>query len=256
MTAKPENDELVRLSKLMSERGLCSRREADDLIAKGQVFVDGIQIKQLGTKVTRSVKIELAARALQMQSSLVTVILNKPIGYVSSQPEPGYEPAIKLLTANNFVGPGAPPVIPQQLQDLVVTGRLDIDSQGLLVFTQDGRIAKQLIGENSQIEKEYLVRVVAPGGKNAKTFLSRESLNLLRTGLVMDGKPLKPAHVEWLNEDQLRFVLVEGKKRQVRRMCEEVGLIVKGLKRVRVGRVLLGNLPEGQWRFLDKDESF
>jgi 23S rRNA pseudouridine2604 synthase len=251
-----DSSELVRLSKLMSERGLCSRREADDLISKGQVFVDGVQIKELGTKVTRAVKVELGARALQKQSQLVTVILNKPIGYVSAQPEPGYTPAIQLLTAENFEGPGEPPLVPQRLNDLAVTGRLDIDSQGILVFTQDGRIAKHLIGENSEVEKEYLVRVQGPEGQTGKSFLSRESLNLMRSGLEMDGKKLKPAHIEWINEDQLRVVLIEGKKRQVRRMCDAVGLVVKGLKRVRIGQLMLGNLPEGKWRFLDPSEKF
>lgn len=257
-TTKPADQDPtapLRLSKLMSERGLCSRREADALITRGQVFVDGKQIKELGTKVLRTVKIELSARAQNQQDELITVILNKPIGIVSSQPEPGYTPAIQLLTAENYAGPGEPPVIPQRLKDLAVTGRLDIDSQGLLIFTQDGRLAKIIIGENSEVEKEYLVRVTGPHGEKGRDHLSQDSLNLLRKGLLeLDGKRLKPAHVEWLNEDQLRFVLIEGKKRQVRRMCELVGLSVKGLKRVRVGKLMLGDLPEGQWRFLERYE--
>lgn len=124
---------------------------------------------------------------------------------------------------------------------------MDIDSQGLLLFTQDGRIAKKIIGEDSNIEKEYLVRVE---GK-----LPADKLKLLNHGLSLDGKALKPAKVEWLNEDQLRFVLKEGKKRQIRRMCELVGLKVTGLKRVRVGNLKLGKLPEGQWRFVEEEES-
>jgi 23S rRNA pseudouridine2604 synthase len=256
MTDKPGNNELVRLSKLMSERGISSRREADELIAQGQVFVDGVQIKELGTKVLRSVTIELGARAVKKQNQLITVLLNKPIGYVSSQPEAGYRPAIQLLTEENFWSEGYPTVIPQQLSDLAVCGRLDIDSQGLLIFTQDGRIAKQLIGENSDVEKEYLVRVAGPYDEKGQGYLSREKLALLNEGLELDGQRLKKARVEWVNEDQLRFVLKEGKKRQVRRMCEAVGLKVQGLKRVRVGQVTLGKLPEGQWRFLEPTEEF
>lgn len=252
-TSEPE---LVRLSKLMSERGLSSRREADELITQGQVFVNGEQIKELGTKVTRDVKIELGGRALDKQSRLVTVLLNKPIGYVSSQPEAGYKPAIQLLTAENYWGEDTPLTIPQRLNDLAVCGRLDIDSQGLLIFTQDGRIAKQLIGENSNIEKEYLVRVAGPYDEKGKDFLKADKLKLLNEGLELDGQKLKRAKVEWVNEDQLRFVLKEGKKRQVRRMCEMVGLKVHGLKRVRVGQVMLGKLPEGQWRFLEHTETF
>jgi 23S rRNA pseudouridine2604 synthase len=230
----------------MSERGLCSRREADDYIAQGLVFVNGERVQELGFKVTRDVQIELAAKAQAKQADLVTIILNKPIGYVSAQPEPGYEPAIRLLTRENYEGQGEPWVIPQQMKTLAVTGRLDIDSQGLLIFTEDGRLAKKVIGENSEIEKEYLVRVSG--------LLPKNKLELLRFGLELDGKQLKPALVEWVNEDQLRFVLTEGKKRQVRRMCEAVGLQVNGLKRVRVGRLMLGKLPEGKWRFLEPGE--
>jgi 23S rRNA pseudouridine2604 synthase len=240
------NSELVRLSKLMTERGICSRREADEYIAQGLVFVNGERVQELGFKVTREVVIELAAKAQRKQNELVTIILNKPIGYVSSQPEPGYEPAIRLLTKENFSGGKEPKVIPQKMQTLAVVGRLDIDSQGLLIFTEDGRLAKKIIGEDSQIEKEYLVRVQGR--------LPKEKLQLLRYGLELDGKKLKAAQVEWINEDQLRFVLTEGKKRQVRRMCELVGLEVKGLKRVRIGKLMLGKLPEGQWRFLEAGE--
>lgn len=240
------NSELVRLSKLMTERGICSRREADDYIAQGLVYVNGERVQELGFKVTRDVKVELAAKAQKKQNELVTILLNKPIGYVSAQPEPGYEPAIRLLTAENFEGNGTPRVIPQKMKTLAVAGRLDIDSQGLLLFTEDGRLAKKIIGENSEIEKEYLVRVEGQ--------LPKEKLQLLRHGLELDGKKLKPAKVDWVNEDQLRFVLTEGKKRQVRRMCELVGLQVKGLKRVRIGKLRLGKLPEGKWRFLEPGE--
>lgn len=238
-----DNQNLIRLSKLMAERGICSRREADEYIEKGLVFVNGERISQLGTKVDPGARIELAALALKQQKELVTIILNKPIGYVSAQAEDGYEPAIRLLTTNNYGGNGKAPFNPLKLDNLAVTGRLDIDSQGLLIFTQDGRIAKKIIGENSEVEKEYLVRVSGE--------LPQSSLQKLRYGLELDGQKLKKAHVEWVNEDQLRFVLTEGKKRQVRRMCEMVGLEVRGLKRVRVGKLMLGRLPEGQWRLFD-----
>ena len=110
------------------------------------------------------------------------------------------------------------------------------------------RIAKKLIGQDSQIEKEYLVRIVGN--------LTAEGLAKLNFGLTMDGKPLKRAQVGWLNKEQLRFILHEGKKRQIRRMCEMVGVRVAGLKRVRIGRVMLGDLPLGQWRYLGADEKF
>lgn len=240
------SDEKIRLSKLMAERGICSRREADAYIEKGLVMVDGVIIDQLGTKVDPNVKITLEAQALKQQKSLATIILNKPIGYVSSQPEPQYTPAIRLITPNNQFGASKQKLNPEHMKGLAVAGRLDIDSQGLLLFTQDGRIAKKVIGEDSKIEKEYIVRVE---GK-----LPPDQLKLLNHGLSLDGKALKPAKVEWINEDQLRFILKEGKKRQIRRMCEMVGLKVTGLKRVRLGNIRLGKLPEGQWRFLEDNE--
>lgn len=240
-------DNKVRLSKLMAEKGLCSRREADAYIAAGLVFVDGEKVSVLGTKVSPNARVTLDAKALKNQKNLVTILLNKPVGYVSAQPEPPYLPAIKLITPQNQFGNSKMRLKPEHLEGLAVAGRLDIDSQGLLIFTQDGRIAKQIIGENSDVDKEYLVRVEGS--------LPKEKLQLLRHGLELDGKPLKPAQVEWVNEDQLRFVLHEGKKRQIRRMCEAVGLKVRGLKRVRVGKIKLGPLPEGQWRFLEPQES-
>lgn len=244
------SDELVRLSKLMAERGLCSRREADAYIEQGLVLVDGKLINQLGIKFPPTVNITLAPQARQQQNALVTIILNKPIGYVSSQPEPGYTPAIKLITPANMFGNRARltgrRIKSEDLKGLAVAGRLDIDSQGLLLFTQDGRIAKQIIGAEGRLEKEYIVRV--------EGHLPAEKLELLRHGLQLDGKALKPAQVEWINQDQLRFVLVEGRKRQIRRMCDLVGLTVTGLKRVRIGKVKLGNLPEGKWRFLGPQE--
>ncbi len=241
------NEEPLRLSKLMAQRGLCSRREADAYIEQGFVKVDGVIVNQLGTKVASDVRIELAARAIQQQRQLVTILLNKPIGIVSAQAEAGYMPAITLLTPANQFGAG-PKLKPEHLRGLAVAGRLDIDSQGLLLFTQDGRIAKQVIGAEGKLEKEYIVRV---GGG----YLDEARLKLLRHGLSLDDKPLKPAKVDVLNSEQLRFVLTEGRKRQIRRMCELVGLRVLGLKRVRIGNIRLGNLPEGQWRFLGERES-
>ncbi len=246
--------EPLRLSKRMSELGLCSRREADEWIAKGWVRVDGQVISELGSKVLPHQKITIEKQAQAQQAKRVTVLLNKPMGYVSGQAEDGYKPAFTLVRPESRWAEDKSPIqfTPAQLKSLVPAGRLDIDSVGLLVLTQDGRIAKQLVGEDSSIEKEYLVRVTyqKPGR------LPEAELKRLNHGLSLDGKPLLPALVSWQNDDQLRFVLREGKKRQIRRMCELVGLRVVGLKRVRIGHVKLGNLPVGQWRYLSDDESF
>jgi 23S rRNA pseudouridine2604 synthase len=239
-------DEMMRLSKLMTQRGLCSRREADVFIEQGLVSVNGVVVDRLGTKVAPDVEIALASQAVKKQKDLITIILNKPVGYVSAQPEPGYTPAIKLITVANQFGKGNKRLKPEHLKGLAVAGRLDIDSQGLLLFTQDGRLAKKIIGEETRVEKEYIVRVQGA--------LPDDKLRLLRSGLELDGKPLKPAQVEWINRDQLRFVLREGRKRQIRRMCDLVGLKVVGLKRVRIGKIKLGDLPEGKWRCLGSGE--
>jgi 23S rRNA pseudouridine2604 synthase len=277
----------LRLNKRMAELGLASRREADEWIGKGWVKVNGV-VATMGMQVLPSVRIEIDKVAQGQQANQVTVLINKPIGLVSGQAEDGHEPAITLVQPQNrwtednarFFFHGS------QLKSLVPAGRLDIDSTGLLVLTQDGRVARQLIGEDAVMEKEYLVRVAYTGVANeaaanspAATYggkptqLSRIDdddpittnvqavfppalLAKLRHGLSLDGQALKPAKVTWQNPEQLLVVLTEGKKRQIRRMCELVGLKVVGLKRVRIGNVMLGNLPVGQWRYLAPHERF
>ena len=250
--------EPIRLNKRLAEMGLCSRREADVWIENGWVLVNG-QAATMGVKVTPADKVEIDRRARGHQDAQVTILLNKPVGYVSGQAEDGHEPAITLIHGRSHwrEDPSKNRIQPSQLRGLAPAGRLDIDSVGLLVLTQDGRVARQLIGEDSEVEKEYLVRVTFQDQTtNVQKIFPNAQLMRLRHGLSLDGKALKPAHVEWQNPEQLRFVLKEGKKRQIRRMCELVGLHVVGLKRVRIGRVALGNLPVGQWRYLSAHEKF
>jgi 23S rRNA pseudouridine2604 synthase len=278
----------------MAELGLASRREADEWIGKGWVKVNG-RVAEMGMQVAPDVRIEVDKQATGAQAKQVTVLINKPLGLVSGQAEDGHEPAITLVQPQNRWAEDNARFFfhPSQLKSLVPAGRLDIDSTGLLVLTQDGRVARQLIGEDALMEKEYLVRVIYTGVVNTLAAtsasathaarpmprasqpmqLSRiddddpisldvqsvfpgDKLKLLRHGLSLDGQALQPAKVEWQNPEQLRFVLTEGKKRQIRRMCELVGLKVVGLKRVRVGNVMLGNLPVGQWRYLAPHERF
>ena len=244
----------MRLSKRMSELGIASRREADEWIAKGYVRVDDQIVSELGSRVQPHQRVTIDAKAKFQQAQRVTVLMNKPVGYVSGQAEDGYEPAVVLVMPDRLwrEDHSGTRFLRSHLNHLVPAGRLDIDSVGLLILTQDGRVAKQLIGEDSEVEKEYLVRVATAGGKK----LADSGLALLRHGLDLDGEALLPAQVEWVNADQLRFVLRQGKKRQIRRMCEAVGLQVLGLKRVRIGAVMLGDLPAGQWRYLRMDEGF
>ncbi len=247
---KENLDDTMRLAKRMAVSGICSRREADDYIIKGWVSVNGKVVTEKGFKVTGSDKITLNSQARAQQSQRVTVLLNKPVGYVSAQPEKGYKAALDLITpANRWDGDTSGIRFNEKHRyGMAPAGRLDIDSIGLLVLTQDGRIAKQIIGEQNKIEKEYLVRVT---GK-----ICENGLALLNHGLSLDGEPLLPARVSWQNPDQLCFILRQGKKRQIRRMCALVGLRVTGLKRIRMGNIRLGNLPPGKWRYLKEQERF
>ena len=254
----PETAPTTRRNKRMAERGRCSRREADEWIERGWVRVNG-EVAVMGLQVAPDARIEVDRKARGQQEQRVTVLLNKPIGYVSGQAEDGHEPAIVLVQPRNqWNGDTSRQRFAREhLRGLAPAGRLDIDSTGMLVLTQDGRVARALIGEDSGMEKEYLVRVaLGEAVKDVQSAFPAAQLARLRHGLSLDGQPLKPAQVDWQNPEQLRFVLTEGKKRQIRRMCEAVGLKVVGLKRIRIGRVMLGQLPLGQWRFLAPNERF
>ena len=243
-------EEFMRLAKRMAVLGMCSRREADEYILNGWVKVNGITAVLKGQKVTETDIITLNDLAKKQQSGRVTILLNKPVGYVSAQPEKNYKAAAELITANNhWIGDKSGISFSENHHyGLAPAGRLDIDSVGLLILTQDGVIAKQLIGENSITDKEYLVRVTGN--------IIENGLQLLNHGLSLDEQLLRPAIVTWENDNQLRFLLNQGRKRQIRRMCALVGLHVVALKRIRIGKVHLGKLPQGQWRYLCADEHF
>ena len=233
----------VRLNKWMAELGLCSRREAEALIAAGGVFVDEVQVEQLGHKIEPGQTLELAERAERAIASKFTAVLNKPVDYVSAQPEDDQVPAVRLLkTANATDGSRGP----AKHASLAPLGRLDQDSHGLLLLSDDGVLAKAIIGPHHSLEKEYLVTV---HGK-----ITEGRLTLLRNGLSLDERRLKPAKVTVVEGQTLRFILKEGRKRQIRRMCDLVGLRVTDLERIRIGPLELGDLPEGKWRALKAKE--
>jgi 23S rRNA pseudouridine2604 synthase len=169
--------------------------------------------------------------------------MHKPLGYVSGQPEPDKLPAVRLVTEGNRVGPGA---VPADDHSLPPIGRLDEDSRGLLLLSSDGVVAKAVIGPQSDLDKEYLVRVVGD--------VTEKKLKILRHGLMLDGRQLKPAWVSRMESFRLKFILREGRNRQIRRMCEMVDLEVVDLIRVRIGPLKLDNLPEGKWRMLTPEE--
>jgi 23S rRNA pseudouridine2604 synthase len=289
--------ELIRLNKLLASKGLCSRREADRFIAQGLVQVNGVIVPELGAKVQSDATVKVLPVAARELSQQYTVLLNKPLGIVSSQAEHGYTPAIQLLSRRNqFFGgrrllpenvsddsnedddeetASLPqrnndprPTSPRQLRGWSAAGRLDINSTGLLVLTQAGRIVQEVIGggqgeknnPSSKVEKEYLVRVHPPltslSSSTSPTIATMDKVNQLLEGIECTGELLQAESVDVVNENQLRFVLTAGRKHHIRRMCRAVQLEVQALKRVRIGKVVLGDLPVGCWRYLRDHESF
>lgn len=250
MPPEPSEQHPIRISKLLASRGICSRREADDFIARGLVRVDGDRVAQLGEKVRPSQEVTLDPGARGELADQVTILFHKPLGYVSGQPEDGYTSASALIgpTSHHKGDRCGISYTPAHRQHLAPAGRLDIDSTGLLVLTQDGTVARSIIGQDSDVDKEYLVRVAGT--------ITPQSLARLCHGLELDGRQLRPAQVTRARDGQLRFILREGRKRQIRRMCELVDLKVEALKRIRIGKVKLGDLPYGKWRYLAPGERF
>ena len=238
-----EGEEPVRINKWLGQSGVCSRREADALIADGLVSVDGEVVADAGRKLEPGQTLTLSERATAALAEGVTIVMHKPMGYVSGQPEPNKLPAVRLVTDNNRVGEG---VTPADEVSLPPIGRLDEDSRGLLLLSSDGVVAKAVIGPQSDLDKEYLVRVAGDVTEN--------KLKLLRFGLMLDGRQLKAARVSRMESFRLKFILREGRNRQIRRMCEMVDLEVIDLIRVRIGPLKLENVPEGKWRMLTPEE--
>ena len=242
-TRRYDEAEPQRVNRWLGQSGVCSRREAEGLIAEGLVSIDGEVVTDAGRKIRPGQTLTLADRAGEPPTGGVTIVLNKPVGYVSGQPEPGKTPAVRLLTAENRIGDGE---VPARDASLPPIGRLDEDSRGLLLLSTDGVVAKAVIGPQSLLDKEYLVTVRGP--------ITERKLSLLRHGLELDDRQLKPARVTVVQGQTLRFILTEGRNRQIRRMCDLVELRVTDLHRIRIGPLALGDLPEGKWRLLTADE--
>lgn len=231
-----------RVNKWLAQTGVCSRREAEAFIADGLVFIDGERVDDPGRKIAPGQTLTLKAAAQDALAARTTAVLNKPIGVVSAQPEPGQIPAVRLLTKSNAAGAATA----LNTKALAPVGRLDQDSRGLLLLSDDGVLARAIIGPQARVDKEYLVRV--DGAVTAK------KIKLLREGLELDGRRLKRAEVEEIGAQRLRFVLREGRNRQIRRMCKAVDLHVVDLLRTRIGPVRIGDLGEGRWRLLTQKE--
>ena len=243
-------NEPPRLSKRISEMTQCSRREADEWIENGWVRVDGVVVTTLGTRVHPNAKVDIKEEASKHQTESVTILVNKPLETKSGDEEGHSKTAFQLIRPENrwSEDENRSTFKATHLRGLAQAGKLDAESTGMLVFTQEGSVARRITGDDTRLEKEYMVRVEGE--------LSPEGMKLLNHGLALDDVKLKRAQVSWQNEQQLRFVLHESKKRQIQRMCELVGLRVTSIKRIRIGSVSLGKLPVGQWRYLRENERF
>ena len=237
-----------RVAKLMARRGLCSRREAERLIEQGLVLVDGAPVREQGCKASADADIRIAPGGAAHLAAQITVLLHKPVGIVSTQPGARQTPAWRLVTAERAHGTIDRGVLVRALAEpwtLSVAGRLDRASRGLLVLTQDGTVARRIIGGEG-VEKCYLVRTVEPA--------TDAQIRKLCGRVQLDGEELQPMRVERVSAETLRFVLTEGKKHQIRRVCRRVGLSVTDLFRSAIGPLAIGDLPEGRWRLARPEE--
>ena len=233
-----------RVNKWLAQSGVCSRREAEALIGKGLVFIDGQRVDDAGRKIENGQTLVLNDSAQAILDTMLSVVFHKPIGIVSSLPQDDQVEAASLLTAQAQWDQGG--AVPGPSNNLAPLGRLDRDSRGLLVLSEDGVLAKALIGPESNIDKEYMVLLTG--------VITPRKLDLLRNGLELDGRKLRPAKVRQIHDQKLNIILKEGRNRQIRRMAEAVDLRVVDLMRVRVGPLQIGDLPEGHWRHLTPEE--
>jgi 23S rRNA pseudouridine2604 synthase len=268
-------DLVIRLNKLVAARVPCSRKEAEVYIGQGLVKMNGVVADSPGAKFPTNAVLQLDLPNIQRSTAQkVTIMLNKPLGYVSTQPEVGKEPAVKLLTAPNELNyqaknkrqPDSTTMTttinnnnnnnkrlpePYTLSKMAVAGRLDINTTGLLLFTQCGSTASQIIGNDNNLEKEYLVRLKDHDSLTGDYANVQSRLEQLRHGVMDDGQWLEAQTVVVQNGDQLLMTLTSGKRHQIRRMVRAVGWHIQAIKRTRIGTLCLGSLPLGQWRYVD-----
>lgn len=222
----------MRLQKFLSEAGFCSRRHGEELILAGRVNVNGVVVKELGTKIDPEKDIvEVGGNRIEAKNNLIYIALNKPKGYVTTCSRERDKIVLDLVD------------IPERVYPI---GRLDKDSSGLLLLTNDGRLHNMLSHPSFDHEKEYEVVVSRP--------IADDALDKMASGIHLPGGRTRPAEVKRISPNQFRIVLKEGRNRQIRRMVEKIGNRVKELKRIRISNVRLGALKEGCWRYLAEKE--
>lgn len=234
--------ESVRLAKHLAEMLPCSRREAEQYIEGGWVLVDGSIVEEPGFRLQQQ-KVELLPNAVPAPVEPVTVLLHCPPGL-------GADAALQLITPENRMPNERSGLrfLKRHVSGLNPTEALEPHAGGLLVFTQDWRVARKLVDDRMKIEQEYIVEVAGE--------MIPDGLAKLNHGLSFNRKPLAPVKVSWQNERRLRFALKAPQRGQIAHMCEMVGLKIVSIKRLRIGRVPLAALPLGQWRYLLAYERF
>jgi 23S rRNA pseudouridine2604 synthase len=236
-------DNTIRLAKRVAEMIPCSRAEADKYIAGGWVSVDGQVVEEAGARVADEQEVALHPDATLADLAPVTILLHKPAGVDA-------EAAVKLLSAETLVlaDHGNQRFLKRHLANLTLATPLDEKASGLVVCTQDFRVARKLVDEGQRVEQEFIVEVAGD--------IREGGLALLNHGLTFNGKEIAPLKASWQNETRLRFALKGVKPGQLLHMCRMVGLSVVSTRRIRVGRVPMASLPAGHWRYLHEYERF
>jgi len=223
---------MMRLQKFLSHAGICSRRKGEEYIREGRIRVNNRIVTELGTKVDPDKdRVEFDGKSVALESESVYIVLNKPKGYVTSCNHPGEKIVLDLID------------IPQRVYPV---GRLDKDSTGLLILTNDGGLHQRLSHPSFDHEKEYDVTV--------SRHITDGSLQRIAQGLPMMGTKTRPAKIRRLSSRRFRIILKEGRNRQIRRMVRKVGNRVTELRRIRVSKIKLGSLAQGAWRNLTEKE--
>jgi len=242
-------DTTIRLAKRVAEMMPCSRAEADKYIAGGYVSVDGHVVEEAGARVADDQEVTLDQDATLVELTPVTILLHKPAGLHAGLDNAG-APASSLLTPETLVLPdhGKQRFLKRHLSNLTLASPLETHASGLVVYTQDFRVARKLVDEGQRVEQEFIVEVTGT--------IHEGGLALLNHGLPFNGKEIPPLKASWQNETRLRFAVKGVKPGQLAHMCRMVGLTVVSTKRLRVGRLPLASLPVGQWRYLHEYERF
>ena len=240
--------EPIRLAKRVAELASCSRAEAERYIANGGVSVDGVVVEDPATRVTMGQSVALLPGASAAEAPPVTILLHKPSGMNGGVGARG-APALDCLTPESLVAThGAPHFLKRHLARLTLCTPLETDASGLVVYSQDFRVARKLVDDAVRVEHEYVAEV--SGG------IQEGGLALLNHGLRFSGKPIAPMKVSWQSEGRLRFAAKGVVPGQIEHMCAAVGLTLTDLKRLRVGRLPVAGLQPGQWRYLAEYERF